>query len=251
MESSLTLPVVLSIGTTHPRNVAGLGLDLMLAHELGIRVMTVVTAVSAQDDRGIQALATIDEETVRAQLASVPREAIHALRVGALTSPRHVELVADYVRELGVPAVVDPVAGATLGGLFAGATTITTIRARLATLSNVILTPNLREAALLIGRDSIDRTTITEAAVELLRLGARAVLLKGGHLHGDPVDVLSTAREVDLFTESRLPGEMPGTGCTLAIALASELAKGTDLRDAVIAARSFVRRKIHLAASLR
>jgi hydroxymethylpyrimidine/phosphomethylpyrimidine kinase len=249
MEHDIGLPVVLSIGTTHPRNVAGVGLDIALASELYIGVTTVVTAVSAQDERGIRAIATIDQETVRAQLASIPKDEIRAVRVGALTTQRSVDTIAEYVRDLDVPIVVDPVAGATLGGLFADSATMQAIRARLATLPNVILTPNLREASLLLGCDSIDRETIADAARALQHLGANAVLLKGGHLHGDPVDVLAAAHETELFSAPRMPGTMRGTGCTLAIAFAAELARGTGLREAVVAARAYVRAKI--SASIR
>ena len=83
-----------------------------------------------------------------------------------------------------------------------------------------------------------------QAARDLLQLGCRAVLLKGGHLPADPVDVLATAEHVELFDGSRIEGELRGTGCLLAMALACALAQGDPLRDAVRFARAFVRRKI-------
>jgi hydroxymethylpyrimidine/phosphomethylpyrimidine kinase len=240
----MSAPAVLSIGTTHPWNTAGVGLDLLLARELGVRVFTVVTAVSAQDEGGIHALETIDAATIRAQLAAISMTELRAVRAGALTSAENVHLIADYVRRAALPAVVDPVAAATRGGSFADDATMNAIRTQLATLPNVILTPNLAEAARLLGTAPAARESLADTARTLQRLGARAVLLKGGHLSGDPADALATAGGIEIFRESRLPGEMRGTGCTLAIAIASRLAHGADLRDAVVAARAFVRERI-------
>jgi hydroxymethylpyrimidine/phosphomethylpyrimidine kinase len=244
VDSGVSRPVVLSIGTTHPWNTAGLGLDLSLEHELNVEIFTVVTAVSAQDAGGIRRLTTIDEQTVRAQIESLPFERVRAMRVGALTSAQNVRVVAGVVRAHAIPVVVDPVFGATHGGRFADGATIAAIRDELATLGNVVLTPNLAEAAELLASTAIERETLAGAAHALHRLGALAVLLKGGHLDGDPADALATGGGVEIFSEPRVSGEMRGTGCTLAIALASRLAQGADLRDAVIDARAFVRSKI-------
>jgi hydroxymethylpyrimidine/phosphomethylpyrimidine kinase len=139
--------------------------------------------------------------------------------------------------------VVDPVLAATGGGALADDATRHAIGAELLPLREAIVTPNLDEASALLGRE-IGRAQLIDAALELRARGARAVLLKGGHLSGEPSDVLADADGVEMFAGGRIAGEMRGTGCTLAMALACALARGDELREAVRFARAFVRERI-------
>jgi hydroxymethylpyrimidine/phosphomethylpyrimidine kinase len=242
------MTTVLSVGTTHPWNIAGLGLDLLIGSELGARVLSVRTAVSAQDANGVSAIETLSPEIVRAQFESIAFDQVDAVRVGALPTATIVHEVAGALRRLyDVPVVVDPVMHATRGGTLADRDAVQALRAEIASLPNVILTPNLSEGSVLLGRPAIDRDGLADAARELLRLGARAVLLKGGHLEENPVDALATIDHVELLSGSRIDGELRGTGCILAMALACALAQGNSLRDAVQIARTFVRGKIATA----
>lgn len=234
---------VCSIGTTHPWNVAGVGLDQRIGSELGIRVVTVVAAVSAQDERGVHALEPVTLQTLEAQLAVIPWSAVGAVRVGALGSARAIEAVADALEKHAVPVVIDPVLAASSGGGLAGEGAVAAIRERFLPLSNAVVTPNLDEGEALLGR-TIARDELEASAAELRDRGARAVLLKGGHLIGEPVDVLATREGTLRFEDSRIPGEMRGTGCTLAMALACALARGDELIEAVRFARGIVREKI-------
>jgi hydroxymethylpyrimidine/phosphomethylpyrimidine kinase len=238
-------PIVLSIGTTHPWNVAGVGRDLVVGGELGVRVFTAVAAVSAQDGRGAVAFHPVSGELLAAQLAVLPWDAAGAARVGALPTRNAVRLVAETLRSRPwLLAVVDPVFEASGGGKLVEPAARSSLRNELATLPNVILTPNLAEAAQLLELSSIDRNSIAKAAETLRARGALAVLLKGGHLDDDPADALATAEGVELLSESRIAGEMHGTGCTLAMALACELASGLPLRAAVCKARAYVRAQL-------
>ena len=239
------LLLVLSIGTTHPWNVAGVGRDLVVGCELGARVFTAVAAVSAQDGRGVRALHAVPAEALRAQLAAMPWETAGAVRIGALAIVENVRAIAALLRARpNLPAVVDPVFTASRGGELNEAAAIDAIRDELATLPSVILTPNLHEAASLLGVQPIGADAIGEAAIALQVRGACAVLVKGGHLAGDPIDALATVAGVERFQEPRIAAEMHGTGCTLAMALACELAGGTPLLHAVHAARAYVRAQI-------
>lgn len=238
-------PIVLSIGTTHPWNIAGVGLDASVGEEFGVRVLTVVVAVSAQDAHGLHALSAIASGIVRAQLETIPWEQVGAVRVGAFASAAAVHEVASALRDHPqMHAVVDPVFAATLGGAFADQEVVGAVQTELATLPNVILTPNLDEGSMLLSGRRIEREDLVEAAQALQALGAGAVLLKGGHLSGEPTDVLAVDGQVDLFAGERLASSMRGTGCVLAMALACELARGLTLVNAVQSARSFVRSKI-------
>lgn len=234
--------IVLSIGTAHPWNVAGTGRDIVVGTELGARVFTVVAAVSAQDARGVRALHPVPAEVVRAQLAALPWDAAAAVRVGALASAENVRAVAAALRaHAGIPAVVDPVFSASRGGELADPATRAAIAGELSVLPNAVVTPNLGEAAALLGIHPIDRDALGDAAVALRLRGAAAVLLKGGHLDGDPVDALATAAGVEFFGAPRIAGTMHGTGCTLAMALACALAGGAAPSDAVRSARGYLR----------
>lgn len=239
------MTTVLSIGTTHPWNIAGIGLDLLVGAELDVRVLTVCTAASAQDERGLHALETLSADVVRAQLAAVLTMHLDAVRVGALTSPELVLLVAATLRGVpDLPVVVDPVMSASRGGTLADEPAIAMLRDEIATLPNVILTPNVPEAVALLGGRNVDRETLMQTAADLRALGSQAVLLKGGHLDGDPTDVLATADDIAVFEAPRIPGDVRGTGCLLAMSLACALGRREGLRDAIAFARSFVRKKI-------
>ena len=237
--------IVLSIGTTHPWNVAGTGRDLVIAPDFGARVFTAVAAVSAQDGGGVTALDVVAEPAFAAQLAALPWDAARAARVGALPTLHAVRAVAEALRlRPALTAVVDPVMRASRGGELSDAAARYTLRDELAALSNVVLTPNLDEGAFLLGVSRIEAERLADAAAALCARGCQAVLLKGGDLDGDPIDALATAAGVELFCEPRIGGAMHGTGCTLAMALACELAGGKPIGHAVRAARAYVRAQI-------
>jgi hydroxymethylpyrimidine/phosphomethylpyrimidine kinase len=237
--------IVLSVGTTHPWNVAGVGRDLVVGCALGSRVFTAVAAVSAQNAAGVVGLGAVAPELFEAQLAALPWESAGAVRVGALPTAAAVRALARALRSRSwLPAVVDPVFAASRGGELADGQAPDALRDELATLPSVILTPNLPEASRLLNGETIDRNTIGDAAARLRARGAGAVLLTGGHLEGDPADALASSEGVEILSEPRIAGSMNGTGCTLAMALACELADGTPLPEAVRAARAFVRAEI-------
>lgn len=241
---------MLSIGTAASSNLAGVGRDIVIATRLDVPVYTVVAAVSAQGPCGIQALETLSDDLVRAQCEVVPASEIGALRVGALTSAGHVRIVAELVRAYAhVPAVVDPVIAASLGGRFLDGEALALLGNTLLRLPSVIATPNLPEAAELLGIAAIAEDAMADAAQALFTRGARAVLLKGGHLAETPRDVLVDADGVRFFADSRIEGELHGSGCMLAAALACFLIRGRNLRVAVTQAREIVRAEMGRARS--
>lgn len=238
-------PLVASIGTTHPWNIAGVGLDARVMAEYGVDHAMVVVAVSSQDEAGLRDLHVIPAAAVRAQLQSLP-DSVDAYRIGALVSSETVRIVAEYLRERvqRIPVVVDPVMSVSLGGeLQIDEDFPETLRDALLTLP-VIVTPNVPEADRLLGTNIAGADDLRDAARRFVERGALAAYLKGGHLEGDPIDVLATGSAEQTFSNARLPGSMRGSGCTLAAALAAELALGHDLLDAAASARAYVRKKI-------
>ncbi|MBV8531925.1 MAG: bifunctional hydroxymethylpyrimidine kinase/phosphomethylpyrimidine kinase, partial [Candidatus Eremiobacteraeota bacterium] len=136
--------IVLSAGTTHPWNVAGIGRDIVVGADLGVRVFTAVAAVSAQDGRGVTSLHPVPVETLASQLNALPWDAASAVRVGALPTIGAVRTVAEFLRcRPELPAVVDPVFLASRGGDLVDMPARFAVRDELANLISVLLTPNL------------------------------------------------------------------------------------------------------------
>ncbi|MDQ6932421.1 MAG: hydroxymethylpyrimidine/phosphomethylpyrimidine kinase [Candidatus Eremiobacteraeota bacterium] len=236
--------VVASIGSTHPWNIAGLGLDILVARELGVRSLSVTTGVTAQDESGLHARCAVPADIVRAQLEALPIDDLGALRIGAIPSVDAVSVVARFMRaNAHIPAVVDPVYGASLEGMLTDESAYGEFLKSILPLP-VVLTPNVPEAARLLNVSIEDCDSMLAAARAVQRLGPRAVLLKGGHLHGELCDVLVTGSQTKIFRETRLRQGMRGTGCVLAAALACRLALGSELTAAVAYARTYVRKKI-------
>ncbi|HET9394088.1 MAG TPA: bifunctional hydroxymethylpyrimidine kinase/phosphomethylpyrimidine kinase [Candidatus Rubrimentiphilum sp.] len=237
--------IVASIGATHPWNIAGVGLDARVAAEYGLQHVVAVAGVTAQDALQVRAVLPMPGRVVQAQLDSLPPE-IAAFRIGALISSENIRIVSDFLASRDrTPIVVDPVLGASTGEvLWTNASYLDDLRGRLLRLP-VVVTPNLDEVALLLHLKPVhDLETMLQAARDLVENGAWAALVKGGHLAGDPADVLATASETKVFEGTRLAGNMRGTGCVLAMSLACELALGRELADAIENARAYVRKKI-------
>jgi hydroxymethylpyrimidine/phosphomethylpyrimidine kinase len=205
--------------------------------------MSVVTAVTAQNSVGVHGAWELPLEAVRAQFRSVADDiGVQAVKTGMLASVSMVETVAELLATLpdDVPVVIDPVAVSKHGDPLLSADAVVTVRDRLLPLATVV-TPNLYEVAQLSDVKVEDEEGMRVAARAMLGYGPRWVLVKGGHLPGDPVDLLTNGTE-----EHQLRGERTdnrhthGTGCTLASALASYLAMGYDVPAAAARAKAYV-----------
>jgi len=231
-------PLVVSVGMTHPRNVAGIGLDIRVAADYRVRHAIVVAAVSAQDDDGVHLIAPLEQSIVEAQLAAAQTRDAAVVRVGAVGSKRNFDAAKRALD--GRRVVIDPVLRSSAGGALYVDDPLEALRSFTNDL-RAILTPNLDEAAELTALPVRSVDEMIAAGKLLISGGACAALIKGGHLPGEPVDVLVTEKEVETFEAPRIPVRRRGTGCMLAIALACELALGRDLLDAVRGARAYVR----------
>ncbi len=237
-------PLVVSIGTTNPRNVAGLGRDVRTAADYGVAIEMAIAAVSAQDEGGVHAIFALPGAVVTGQLDAIRFSSARAIRVGALGNAQNAEAIARFLqRQSGVPVVFDPVMRASAGGSLYDGDALAAVRAFMQHAA-AFLTPNIEEAAQLTGMTIVTHADMADAGRRLIDCGANAALVKGGHLPGDPVDVFVTHESVERFADSRLAQRMRGTGCALAMALACELALGREPRDAVKGARAYVRANI-------
>jgi hydroxymethylpyrimidine/phosphomethylpyrimidine kinase len=236
--------VVATVGTTHPLAFAGLVFAALALADDGIRPVCVIAGVSAQDATNVTGCSAVDAATIRAQFAALRKAQVDAFHVGALVSADSVHAVAEGLASFpGLPVVIDPVLAATGGGALADDATATALRDALIPLATLV-TPNLDEASALLGLAVGDVASMLQAAQALTELGARAALVKGGHLAGDAVDVLAGEHGAHEFRSPRVAGTLRGTGDLLAVTIAACLARGASLPEAIEHARRRVREAI-------
>jgi hydroxymethylpyrimidine/phosphomethylpyrimidine kinase len=279
------LPIALTIAGSDSGGGAGIQADLKTFAALGVYGASVVTALTAQNTGGVRAIHYPPPGIVGAQIEAVLEDfAVAAIKIGMLGSPAIVDVVAERLLSERLPSthspsrdgrpcerplgrgdetllplgeggpkgrmrafiVYDPVMIASSGDALSGAGFVEAVRRALLPLVDC-LTPNLAEAAMLLGepiaRSEADRARQGEA---LLKLGPRAVLIKGGHLDGEEaVDLLATENAVRRFAAPKLASQnLHGTGCVLSSAIAANIVLGVPLPEAVAAAKTFVRESI-------
>jgi hydroxymethylpyrimidine/phosphomethylpyrimidine kinase len=249
-------PTALTIAGSDSSGGAGIQADLKTFTALGVYGASVLTALTAQNTRGVAAILPVPPQFVAQQIDAVAGDLnIAATKTGMLNDRPTVEAVAAGVRRHGIgPLVVDPVMVATSGDLLLAPDAVDAVRRELLPLAD-ILTPNLAEAARLLEAPLAASETEMEAQGRaLLALGPKAVLIKGGHgQSGEAVDVLVTgaAPPQRLALPRLATPNTHGTGCTLSAAIAAHLARGDRLADAVMAAKRFVHAALAAAAGQR
>ena len=239
---------VLTIAGSDSGGGAGIQADLKTFSALGCYGMTAITALTAQNTQGVQAIHGVPASFLKAQLQSVLDDiGVDAVKIGMLHAPDIVGVVAWAIDHYHLKNVVlDPVMVATSGDRLIAEETVSVLVRELFPRVQ-LLTPNLDEAALLLGRPLREVPHLQAAASDLQAMGATAVLLKGGHLPGDKLcDVLQLQGHEALHYESaRIHSRnVHGTGCSLSSAIATQLALGHDVASAVVTARAFIRQAI-------
>ena len=228
---------------------AGIQADLKTFSALGVFGMSALTAITAQNTLGVTAVFELPPEIVGAQIDAVVSDiGVDAAKTGMIANAEIIRVVAAKVREHGISTfVVDPVMIATSGDRLLAEDAVEALRTELLPLATVA-TPNLPEAGVLTGREVTTPAEMREAARAIVGLGARSALVKGGHLAGDAVDIFFDGDHFVELTARRIPTTSThGTGCTLASAIASLLAKGVPLEQAIRDAKAYVTTAIERA----
>ena len=246
---------VLSIAGSDSSGGAGIQADLKTIAALGCYGMTAVTALTAQNTLGVSAIHDVPPGMLRDQIDAVMRDlGAHAVKIGMLHSRDSVAVVAEVIDQYALPNVVlDPVMVASSGAMLIDDAAVEMLVRELFGRA-VLVTPNLDEAAWLVGRPVNDEPAMQVAAQGLIDKGARAVLLKGGHLPGDVVsDLLMTSQgSAHWMRGTRIKtANTHGTGCTLSSAIAAYLAMEKPLRDACELGRLYVRSALLAGAMVR
>jgi hydroxymethylpyrimidine/phosphomethylpyrimidine kinase len=248
-------PRVLSIAGSDSGGGAGIQADLKTFAALGCFGMTAITALTAQNTLGVRSIHAVPAQFLTDQIDAVVEDiGVDAVKIGMLHSADTVRTVAAALRRHGLAQVVlDPVMIATSGARLIDDAAVDVLVRELFPLAEVV-TPNLDEASLLVGQPLRTEADMEAAARQLLERGARAVLVKGGHLEGETVSDLLLARGAQPLW-MRAPriasGNTHGTGCTLSSAIASQLALGLDLVAAVASARDYIRAALQAGADVR
>jgi len=234
---------VLTIAGSDSGGGAGIQADLKTFAAHGMHGLSAIAALTAQHTRGVTAIDVPSIDFLRAQIdACFDDFRIGAVKLGMLADARVIHAVADALeRHRPAHVVLDPVMVATSGARLLEPEALEALRHRLMPLATLV-TPNLPEAALLLGLPVTDEKSMREACVRLQDSGAKSVFLKGGHLPGagDVVDLLLEGSAIHVFRHARLEVEAHGTGCTLASAVAANLCRGQALEQACRSAGDYV-----------
>ena len=249
----MSIPKALTIAGSDSGGGAGVQADLKTFSAYRVFGMSVITAVTAQNSLGVQAIECLSPALVPSQLSSVLEDfGADAAKCGMLGTEAIVRAVAAGLRARPVERlVIDPVMAATTGDALLEAGAVRAVTTSLLHLA-LVVTPNLPEAETLAGMPVSSRADMEEAARRIHKLGPRYVLVKGGHLKGDAVDLLFNGREFTAFQAPRIESDNThGTGCTFSAAIAAALAQGRPLGEAVRDAKAYVTRAIREGFALR
>ncbi|MCY6383506.1 bifunctional hydroxymethylpyrimidine kinase/phosphomethylpyrimidine kinase [Hoeflea prorocentri] len=241
----MTVANILAIAGSDPSGGAGIQADLKTIQANGGYGMAVITALTAQNTKGVSGIHEVPAAFVEQQIMTILKDIrIDAIKIGMLAKADIIRAVAGCLDHLtGVPVVLDPVCVATSGARLIAPDAIDAMKTELLPKAD-ILTPNIPEAGELLNRIAPrDRNDMEQAAKRLLKLGPNAVLLKGGHLKGNICsDVLAGSEGLSWFEDARIATpNTHGTGCTLSSAIATQLPVKTALSEAVGAARDYLR----------
>lgn len=236
------MKTALTIAGSDSGGGAGIQADLKTFCAMGVYGMSAITAITAQNTCGVTEIRELDTAIVAAQIDAVYDDIpVDAVKIGMLSNSEIIQTVAKQLKKYEETKIVlDTVMISKSGSHLLKEEAITALKKVLLPMA-LVATPNLHEASALVEFSVQDRETMEKAAREIYRMGARYVVVKGGHLETSPCDLLFDGQEVFLFEGERMyTKHTHGTGCTFSSAIAAALAKGQDVKVAVQTAKEFV-----------
>jgi len=250
----MSIPLALTIAGSDPGGGAGIQADLKTFAALGVYGASVITALTAQNTRGVSRIQIVSSEFVAAQIDAVFADLdVRSVKIGMMGDGSTIDVIATALAQRpALPVVLDPVMVASSGDRLLAADAVAHLREKLIPRARLI-TPNLPEAAALLGEPiAADAATIAAQGERLLAMGCPFVLIKGGHGEGsESIDYLFGGSGTIALAAPRLATENThGTGCTLSSAIAAGLAKGQEIEAAVRDAKAFVSAAIAAADRL-
>jgi hydroxymethylpyrimidine/phosphomethylpyrimidine kinase len=246
--------IALTIAGSDSGGGAGIQADLKTFHQFGVFGTSVITAITAQNTVGVTEWEAVRPGLVKSQIATVVSDLRPAaFKTGMLGTADVIRIVAQQIREHSLENyVLDPVMVATSGDLLIENEAVLAIKSDLVPLADLV-TPNTDEASVLVGFPVLNESDMQRAAIAIAEMGARAVLVKGGHIHADSTTAVDYLYDgsFTVYRHERIETRSThGTGCTLSAAITARLAEGSPLRDAVQLATDFVHQAILTAPGL-
>ena len=246
------MKVALTIAGSDPSGGAGIQADLKTFTRLGVYGTAVVTALTIQNTVGIEEVVKVPSDLLRKQLATLLSDVtIHAVKTGMILDAETIEIIHEHLKKYSLNSyVLDPIIRSTSGFILIKKEDIDILKKLLFPMA-MLITPNLTEAERLTGITIRNEQDMEQVAKEIHRMGPRAVLVKGGHLEGEAVDVLYDGKKMMRLRKPRIGRKrIHGAGCVLSSAIVAGLAKGLSLPRAVQQAKGFVHRAIQGAKPL-
>jgi hydroxymethylpyrimidine/phosphomethylpyrimidine kinase len=245
------VPVALTIAGSDPSGGAGIQADLKTFHQFNVYGQAAITLITVQNTAGVQRVECLAPDLVAQQIRAVLEDIPPgAVKTGALGNREIIQAVAELAANFRCPLVVDPVAVSKHGARLLAADAMDALKSALLPHA-FLLTPNLEEAGMLTGLEVRDVAGMRVAAAKLAAMGPRAILVKGGHLPGDPTDVLLYQGEwLELTAPRTETRHTHGTGCTYSAAITAGLAKGEDFQTAVRTAKRYISEAIQSSPGL-
>ena len=238
----MTIRKVLTIAGSDSGAGAGIQADLKTFAAHGVYGTSAITAITAQNTIGVTAVLAVNPNLVGAQIDAIIADiGAHAVKTGMLANTAVIDIVVKKIRQHRlINIVVDPVMVATSGDLLIEKSAVAALRNKLIPLATIV-TPNIPEAEVLAGMKLRGADEIREAAIRIVEMGAKTVLIKGGHLKGSAVDFFYDGKKFAALNAPRIRSKNThGTGCTLSAAIAAGLAKGQQLETAVANAKRYI-----------
>ena len=254
MAATHSKPIAWSIAGSDSGGGAGIQADLATFHDFGVHGCTVITAITAQNSFAVGQVSMTPRRTMAAQINALDSDLqADAIKLGMLGSTEVVEMVAKYLEDYRGFVVCDPVMVSTSGGELMEDGVSEVLVEKLLPRAD-LLTPNLSEAQILLGREINGLEQVERAAADIVAMGARSVLLTGGHLstrHSQRHDYWTDGQDGFWLSGPNIDTlNTHGTGCTLSSAIAALMAKGFDLRDALVIAKAYVSQGLRMAVQL-
>ena len=247
-----TIRKALTIAGSDSGAGAGIQADLKTFAALGVYGTSAITAITAQNTVGVTQVLALNPKLVGAQIDAIIGDiGAHALKTGMLANVAIIEVVVNKIREHRLKnVVVDPVMVATSGDLLIQKSAVAALRSKLIPLATVV-TPNIPEAEELTGMKLRSSEEMREAARLISKMGAKTVIIKGGHLKGPAIDLFYDGKKFTALNAPRIRSKNThGTGCTFSAAIAAYLAKGESIASAVVLAKKFITRAIRFSYSI-
>lgn len=240
----------LTIAGSDPSGGAGIQADLKVFSAFGVYGMAVITALTAQNTKGVYGIIEIPSEFIEKQLTSLVTDIkVDAIKTGMLYDPETIERICDVFNDYKVKnIVVDPVIKSSTGTPLIKEGAIESIKTKLFPLASIV-TPNIDEASALSGISITDISEMKEAAKILKDLGAETVIITGGHLEKEAVDLFYDGKEFIEMKGEKIEGNYHGTGCVYSAAITASLALGYSIRESALRAKEFVTKAIKKSSS--